>query len=201
MLKLNNISFEYDKKTKILNDFNLEVFEGEIVSIKGKSGLGKSTILRLIAGLEKPNVGTIVLEGEDITKKPTHKRSIGYVFQNHALFPHLTVRKNIEYGLKTNKKEQVAEIAKVVDIEGLLERYPHEISGGQKQRVAIARSLVTNPKILLMDEPFTGLDEELKNTVRKDIHKILTKLKITTILVTHDIQDAINLNARLITID
>lgn len=203
MIKLENITFAYDKHTTVLDNFNLVVEKGEIVAIKGKSGQGKSTILRLIAGLERSTSGNIYLEGTIINDLPTNKRSIGYVFQNHALFPHLTVRKNIVFGIqdKANQETLINEIAAKVEISELLDRYPHEISGGQKQRVAIARSLITKPKVLLLDEPFTALDEELKDTIRKDILKILQTFQITTILVTHDLQDAVALEARVVLLD
>lgn len=202
MLSLENISFSYDNKTKVLEHFNLEVEEGEVLAIKGPSGCGKSTILRLIAGLESVQTGTIKLDGNDITKIPTNKRNIGFVFQSLAIFPHLTVRKNIEFGLKNMTKSEkdalVEDIAEKVDIKEMLDRYPHQISGGQKQRVAIARSLIVKPKVLLLDEPFTALDEDLKEHVRKDIKRILDLFNITTVLVTHDKTDAIALNAKII---
>lgn len=200
MISLKNITFEYDKKTPVLNGFDLEVNKGEVVAILGKSGLGKSTILRIIAGLEKADSGQVYLDGIEISNVPTNKRHVGYVFQNHALFPHLTVRKNVEFGLssKDDKNKLVQEICAKVDICELLERYPHEISGGQKQRVAIARSLITKPKVLLLDEPFNGLDQELKETIRNDIKEILNTFNITTILVTHDIEDAKALGAKVV---
>ena len=200
MIELKNITFEYNKKTRVLNNFNLRAENGEIVAIKGRSGQGKSTILRIISGLEKAQQGDVFVNDEVITHIPTNKRPIGYVFQNQALFPHLTVRKNIAYGLKDeiNKHELIEEIASKVDIVELLDRYPHEISGGQKQRVAIARSLITKPEVLLLDEPFTALDVELKQVIRKDVYNILRKFNITTILVTHDIEDAKALHARMI---
>lgn len=204
MIRLENITFEYDKKTPILDHFNLVVNKGEIVAIQGVSGLGKSTILRLIAGLEKVDSGKIFFDDQCVNNVPTNQRNVGFVFQSHALFPHLTVRKNIGYGLfktSTSKRsELVEEVSKQLNIENLLKRYPHEISGGQKQRVAIARSLVTKPKILLLDEPFTGLDQELKDKIRMDIKKVLDASNITTIIVTHDIDDAKALGARIIMI-
>jgi len=204
MIRLENVSFEYDKKTPILYDFNLTVKEGEIVAIQGRSGLGKSTILRLIAGLEKVDSGKIYFDQVCINDLPTNQRSIGYVFQNHALFPHLTIGKNIAYGLfKENASERktlVEEVSQKLSIQDLLGRYPHEISGGQKQRVAIARSLITKPKVLLLDEPFTGLDPELKIQIRMDIKKILKTSNITSIIVTHDIDDAKALGARIVMI-
>lgn len=202
MITLKNITFAYDKNTKVLSDFSLNVAPGEIIAIQGRSGQGKSTILRIIAGLEQPLSGDVYIDQERINDIPTNKRNVGYVFQNHALFPHLSIRKNIEYGLqgfsKIKRQELVEEIADKVEISELLDRYPHEISGGQKQRVAIARSLVVKPKVLLLDEPFTALDQELKQTIRQDIRHILELFKITTILVTHDIADAEALNAKVI---
>jgi ABC-type Fe3+/spermidine/putrescine transport system ATPase subunit len=204
VLKLSNIHFSYDQKNPILTNYNLAAQKGEIIAILGKSGSGKSTILRLIAGLETQQDGDILIDDQLVNKVSTAKRQVGFVFQNHALFPHLTVRKNIAYGLFTSSKEeqqkQIEEVAKKVEITALLDRYPHEISGGQKQRVAIARSLVTKPKILLLDEPFTALDQELKQTIRKDIFRILKQFQITTVLVTHDKEDAVALEARIITI-
>jgi len=202
MLKLNDISFSYNKNDRIIDHFNLEIQDGEILAIQGKSGCGKSTVLRIIAGLEKISNGTIYLDGMDITNKPSHLRNVGYVFQNHALFPHLTIRKNIEFGLSNmNKIERngiVLDFCEKLEITSLLDRYPHEISGGQKQRVALARTLVTRPKVILLDEPFTALDQELKDTVRRDIYDVLKKEKITTILVTHDPADALAFNSRII---
>lgn len=202
MLSLEKISFSYNKTTKVLENFSLNVSKGEVIAIKGPSGCGKSTILRLIAGLEPIQEGEIKLEDKDITKTPTNKRPIGFVFQSLAIFPHLSVRKNIEFGLqnitKIMKNELVNDIAEKVDISEILDRYPHQISGGQKQRVAIARSLIVKPKILLLDEPFTALDEDLKESVRKDIKRILDIFNITTILVTHDSNDAVALGARVI---
>lgn len=204
MLKLNNITFAYDHNVPILTDFSLQVDEGEILAIQGKSGSGKSTILRLIAGLEKIRSGDIILDGVNINDLEVSQRGVGYVFQNHALFPHLTIKQNIEFGISTLKKsyrqQTVNNVVKLLEIKSLLNRYPHEISGGQKQRVAIARSLVTKPKILLLDEPFTALDQALKESVRKDIYQVLREYQITTILVTHDINDAYALNARVMTL-
>jgi ABC-type Fe3+/spermidine/putrescine transport system ATPase subunit len=204
VLKLNNITFAYDHNVPILTDFSLQVDEGEILAIQGKSGSGKSTILRLIAGLEKIRSGDIILDGVNINDLEVSQRGVGYVFQNHALFPHLTIKQNIEFGISTLKKsyrqQTVNNVVKLLEIKSLLNRYPHEISGGQKQRVAIARSLVTKPKILLLDEPFTALDQALKESVRKDIYQVLREYQITTILVTHDINDAYALNARVMTL-
>ena len=202
MLKIENLSFSYNTNTKVLDNFNMQVERGEVVAIKGPSGCGKSTILRLIAGLEQNQEGNIFIDDQLINNTPTHRRNIGFVFQSLAVFPHLTVFENIAFGLinktKKDKQKLVQDIAHKVEVEEILERYPHEISGGQKQRVAIARSLIVKPDILLLDEPFTALDEELKQSVRGDIKRILETFNITTVLVTHDINDAIGLNAKVI---
>ncbi len=193
MLKIEKLNFKYGNK-EVLKDFSMEVQEGSRVALRGSSGCGKSTLLRLVAGLEKPNNGKISFEGKDITKLSPHKRDFGYVFQDFALFPHLSVKENILFGISGLKSEEKKNLLKkyteMLGIEALLENYPHEISGGQKQRVAIARTLITSPKIILLDEVFSALDEELKERVRLDILDVLKELKITTILVTHDNRDA-----------
>nr|WP_307776087.1 ABC transporter ATP-binding protein [uncultured Cetobacterium sp.] len=193
MLKIEKLNFKYGNK-EVLKDFSMEVQEGSRVALRGSSGCGKSTLLRLVAGLEKPNNGKISFEGKDITKLSPHKRDFGYVFQDFALFPHLSVKENILFGISGLKSEEkkilLKKYTEMLGIEALLENYPHEISGGQKQRVAIARTLITSPKIILLDEVFSALDEELKERVRLDILDVLKELKITTILVTHDNRDA-----------
>lgn len=203
MLNLNNINFGYTNEL-VLKDFNLKIDKGERVAITGASGSGKSTILRIIAGLEKVQSGQVILDANDITSTPTHKRQIGFVFQGFALFPHLTVKKNIEYGISNLKKDtrniEVNRFVKLLDIKDLLDRYPHELSGGQKQRVALARTLVTKPKVLLLDEPFSALDQNLKGKIRKELLETLARLEITTILVTHDKADAEVLCNRTISI-
>lgn len=202
MVKLENINFSYDGNSTILHNFNLSVKKGEIVAIKGASGSGKSTILRIIAGLESQQQGNVFINDKLINNIPTNKRNTGFVFQSLALFPHLTVKQNIEFGLHQQSKQKknilVNDIAQKVEIFDILDRYPHQISGGQKQRVAIARSLIIKPLVLLLDEPFTALDEDLKDIVRQDIKRILNEFQITTILVTHDKKDAIALGARII---
>ncbi len=201
MLKISNLNFGYDKE-KVLNDFSLEIKPEEIVALKGKSGSGKSTVLRLIAGLEKPSSGSVHIEGVEMSNIDTYKRNVGYVFQDFALFPHLTIYKNIRFGIShLNVKEQkrlISEYADLFEISNLLKRYPHEISGGQKQRVAIARSLITKPKLLLLDEPMSALDVELKKTLRPFLRKVLKELEITAIIVTHDENDALEICDRMI---
>jgi ABC-type Fe3+/spermidine/putrescine transport system ATPase subunit len=193
MLKIDKINFNYGNK-KVLKDFSMEVREGERVALKGASGCGKSTLLRLIAGLEKPSSGNILFDNNNITNLSPYKREFGYVFQDFALFPHLNVKKNIYFGISqyknTDKEDLLNKYSKMLHIDSLFNHYPHELSGGQKQRVALARTLVTNPKIILLDEVFSALDEGLKENVRLEILEVLEELKITTILVTHDSRDA-----------
>ncbi len=192
MLELKKVSFKYDSEF-ILNDFSLTVKEGEIVGLLGESGSGKSTILRMIAGLETPSSGNIYFDGECITNKPVHHRGFGYIFQSFALFPHLNVYKNIAFGIsglsKNEVDQKVRSVAKTLKIDDLLKRYPHELSGGQKQRVAIGRSLVTNPRLILFDEPFSALDKDLRVELRIEIREILEKNNISAVLVSHDIDD------------
>ncbi len=192
MLKLENIKFKYDNSNElILEGFNLELAEGETLAILGASGCGKSTILRIIAGLEIPQKGSVYINGVDVSKVPTEKRNVGFVFQEYALFPHMTVYDNINYGLNSKgNKKKIEDVAKLVGISEYLKRYPHELSGGQRQRVALARSIAYQPNILLLDEPFSNLDTELKDQIRNDLKNILNKTNITTILVTHDKDDA-----------
>ena len=193
MLKIDNISFGYDDNL-IVKNFSLEVEKGECIGIKGNSGSGKSTILRLIAGLEKIKSGNIIIDGMDVTDTPAFNRNIGYVFQSFALFPHLTVKQNILFGInhlsRNEKQKKLDYVTDMLEISEYINRYPHELSGGQKQRTAIARTLVTEPKLLLLDEPFSSLDSEVKEKIRLEIKNILNKVGITTILVTHDIEDS-----------
>jgi len=189
----------------VLNDISIDVLESEIIALTGESGCGKTTLLRTIAGFEDIQEGVISISGNEITSKK-HKtkpelRNVGMVFQDLALFPHMNVSKNIAYGInKLNKavqSERIAEVINLTNLNGLENRYPHELSGGQKQRVALARALVAKPKILLMDEPFSNLDEILKVKVRHEIKSILKKSGMTTIMVTHDSQDAFSLADRI----
>lgn len=190
MISLQNIDFKYDNSNElVLNNLSLDVEKGKILAIIGASGCGKSTILRIIAGLEKPQSGNVFINGKDVSNTPTENRNVGFMFQEYALFPHMTVYQNILFGLKKDNG-RVKEIATIVGIEELLERYPHELSGGQRQRVALARSVAYEPSVLLLDEPFSNLDTDLKDHIRIDLLKILKKLEITTILVTHDKEDA-----------
>lgn len=197
-LKISNVSFSYKKGAKAINNFNLEVRKGSFTTLLGESGCGKTTILKLISGFLQPDVGLIEIDGVNQNRIEPDKRKIAFVFQNYALFPHLTVKQNILYGVKNKKNENNYKIfedtVKSLNLDDLLIRFPHELSGGQQQRVALARSLVLNPKILLMDEPLSSLDTKLREKVRDELKEIQQKLKITTIYVTHDREEALSLS-------
>lgn len=197
LLSLQNISVAYQQQ-KIVEDINFNLVEGEISCLLGPSGCGKTTILRTIAGFEKPVAGTIRLNNMVISDAekvvPPEKRRIGMVFQDFALFPHLTVEQNIIFGL--NKKnpdrnqKRCNELLKLINLEGFNNKYPHQLSGGQQQRIALARAMAPRPEILLLDEPFSSLDVELREQLAREIRQILKQENITAILVTHDQNEA-----------
>lgn len=207
LVKINNLCFKYknSKKSNIRN-FSLEVQKGEIVSILGESGSGKSTILRLIAGLEIPEDGQIIIDNNYVVSEEIfilpEKRGIGMVFQDYALFPHMTVAENIMFGLKkvskSEKDKRVKRMLDLVNLEGYERRYPHELSGGQQQRVAIARAVAPSPSVLLLDEPFSNLDAHLREKIRRELKEIINKMGITSIFVTHDKEDAKSLADKVV---
>ncbi|MCR4657699.1 MAG: ABC transporter ATP-binding protein [Lachnospiraceae bacterium] len=186
-----------------VDDFNFEIPDGNLVGLLGPSGCGKSTTLNLISGLEKPTDGRVFFGEEDVTELPAMDRNVGLVFQSYALYPHLTVFKNIRFPLenfrgekrlsKEEMEKRVLEAASLVQLEGLLERRPSELSGGQQQRVAIARALVKMPKVLLLDEPLSNLDARLRLQTREEIRRIQRETGITTIFVTHDQEEAMSI--------
>ena len=202
-LSLKNIDVSYDGKNKILEKLNLDINKGELVSLLGPSGCGKTTTLRVIAGFIEPVGGQFVIDGQDYTKVPVHKRNFGMVFQSYALFPHLTVYDNVAFGLKMRKeskeniKKLVDDILAIVDLTHLAKRYPKELSGGQRQRVAIARSLVIEPKLLLLDEPLSNLDAKLRLKMRVEIKKLQQKMSITTVFVTHDQEECFSISDKV----
>jgi iron(III) transport system ATP-binding protein len=184
MLKIDKLSFRYNPKGEdVISDFSIELDEGSILAVLGSSGSGKSTLLRIISGLEERGKGDIFIAGKSVQGKdifmPVEKRKVGFVFQDYALFP-----------LEKKDPERLDEMIRLTHLEGLEKRYPHQLSGGQQQRVALARTLASDPKILLMDEPFSNLDTELVDGMRKEIKEIIRNKKITTVIVTHNKEDA-----------
>jgi iron(III) transport system ATP-binding protein len=194
-LDIRNLEFRYGKKgSEIFKGFDLNVKDGSILAVLGKSGSGKSTLLRIISGLEDRSKGYIRIGDRTVQDEnvfiPAEKRNTGFIFQNYALFPYLTVDQNIAFGMNKRNDERVKEMVNLTRLEGLEKRYPHELSGGQQQRVALARSLAPKPSILLMDEPFSSLDSALVKDLREDLMRIIRTTGMTTILVTHDEDDA-----------
>ncbi|ARD47387.1 ABC transporter ATP-binding protein [Sporosarcina sp. P33] len=209
-VEIQNLSFQYSKKQPpVIDRFSFTIEKGEIVGIIGASGSGKSTLLRLLAGLEDPTAGSIELDGRLIVGEKTYieaeKRGVGMVFQNYALFPHLTVSENICFGLhkmkRPERKQRLDEMLELVQLQDFAKRYPHELSGGQQQRVALARALAPSPSILLMDEPFSNLDTNLKSLIRMEVRDILQKANITCLFVSHDQADVDAICDRTIYID
>lgn len=189
---------------KAIKGINLEVEKNEFLSILGPSGCGKSTLLRIIAGLESPSSGRIIIEGVDVTDVPVWKRKIGFVFQNFALWPHLSVFRNVSMGLELRRVPK-AEIAKrtmtalrLVELDSMAERYPSQLSGGQQQRVALARAIVLEPAVLLLDEPLSALDKNLRQSMQVELKTLQQKLGLTTIFVTHDQEEALSLSDRIV---
>jgi ABC-type Fe3+/spermidine/putrescine transport system ATPase subunit len=200
-IELRHITHAYDT-TPVLQDFSLQVEGGRLTCLLGGSGCGKTTLLRIIAGLETPVSGEVLIDGKEMTRNgrilvPPHRRSVGFIFQDLALWPHFTVYKNIAFGLKekkeTNIKEKVEEILNFFGLEDHAGKYPHELSGGQKQLVAIARSLVLRPRILLMDEPLANLDVKLKRKILDHIRNLKEQFDLTLLYVTHDHREAFSI--------
>lgn len=202
-LEIRDLEMSYDKHHQILKGLHLQIKDGELVSILGPSGCGKTTTLRIIAGLLQQNDGQILVDGSDVSQLPVHKRQFGMVFQSYALFPHLTVFENVAFGLKQRKvakvqiKQQVTEILEITGLQDLANRYPAELSGGQQQRVSLARALVVNPRLLLLDEPLSNLDAKLRVSMREEIRRLQQQLKMTAIFVTHDQQECFAISDRV----
>jgi sulfate transport system ATP-binding protein len=178
--------------------------EGKVTSLLGPSGCGKTTLLRLIAGLEEPDAGSISIEGRDVTRVPVKRREVGFVFQSYALFRHMTVRDNIAFGMEIRKTQKsaidqrVKELLELVQLEGYANRFPAQLSGGQRQRIALARALATNPKVLLLDEPFGALDAQVRVELREWLIEFHEKTGVTTLLVTHDQEEALELSQHVV---
>ena len=187
----------------VLDNINFEVAEGEIVVLLGASGSGKTTILRIIAGLEMPDTGSIFLHGKDVTELPARERGTGVIFQSYALFPKMSVAKNIGYGLRLRKRsrkevrKKVDELIELVHLEEHRDKYPSQLSGGQQQRVAIARALAYQPEVLLFDEPFGALDAQIRTRLRKEIRELLKSINVPSIFITHDQEEALELADRI----
>lgn len=202
-LELKEIKKSFTEGEAVLDNISLEISKGEFITLLGSSGCGKTTTLRIIAGLEQPDAGSVWLDGREVTGLEPNQRDVNTVFQNYALFPHMNVAENIGYGLKLRKvprgeiKKKVAQMLELVQLEGYEKRKPSELSGGQKQRVAIARALVNNPKVLLLDEPLGALDLQLRRAMQIELKHLQKKLGITFIYITHDQEEAINMSDRI----
>lgn len=203
-INIKNITKSYDGKQNVIENFNLEIVDGEFVVLLGPSGCGKSTLLRIIAGLEETGSGQIFIDDECISEKEPKDRNIAMVFQNYALYPHMTVYKNIGIGLMLKKvskdivDKKVNEVARILGIVELLDRKPRQLSGGQMQRVALARAMIRDPKVFLMDEPLSNLDSKLRVQTRSEILKLYKKLKVTTVYVTHDQVEAMTMATTIV---
>lgn len=202
-LELKNIKKSFTGEESVLQGISLSIAGGEFITLLGSSGCGKTTTLRIIAGLESPDEGQVFLDGKDVTNLEPNDRDVNTVFQNYALFPHMTVEENIGYGLKLKKvakgeiKKKVSHMLELVQLSGYEKRKPSELSGGQRQRVAIARALVNNPKVLLLDEPLGALDLQLRRAMQHELKRLQKKLGITFVYITHDQEEAINMSDRI----
>ena len=201
-LEVKNLVKSYVDGAPVINDLSFSVNKGQLISFVGESGSGKSTFLRCLSGLEKPNSGIVSLNDQIINDKNVfitpQKRKIGYVFQDYPLFPHLNIKENICFNLQNIYYKNFEKIIDLTNLKNLLERFPHEISGGEQQRACIARSIIREPDLLLLDEPFSNLDANIKFLIRDEICRIIRKSEITTILVTHDINDALNISDKIL---
>ena len=207
IVKIENVSKSFEKGKYVIKDLSMEVYEGEFLTLLGSSGCGKTTILRMISGLEHVTSGKVYIDDKDVTEIDPTKREVNTIFQNFALFPHMTVFENVSFGLKMKKVdkneiyERVNKVLKLVELKGFDNRYPSSLSGGQQQRVAIARGIVMNPKVLLLDESLASLDLKLKRMMQIELKKIQRKLGITFIYVTHDQDEALTMSDRIIIIE
>ena len=203
MIRLENVEKHFAGHP-VVHPLSLTIDEGEFLTLLGPSGCGKTTILRMIAGFEQPTEGIIRLDGEDVTELPPNKRNLNLVFQHYALFPHMTVQENIQFGLKMKKvpaaeqKERIAEAIRLTQLTALANRYPHQLSGGQQQRVAIARAIANKPKVLLLDEPLGALDLQLRKNLQAELKQLQRSLGITFVYVTHDQEEAMMMSDRIV---
>ena len=209
MLAINNLSVVYQNKT-VLEGFNLSLEKGEIFALLGDSGSGKSSVLRFIAGLDEAKKGQVILDGNQLSIAGQHdvspeSRGVGMVFQDYSLFPHMSVEKNIAFGIqnlpKLEQQQCITELLKMIDLVGIEKKYPHQLSGGEQQRVALARALAPSPKLLLLDEPFSSLDKNHRDQLVAQVRHILKQTNTTSILVTHNIDEANTLSDKVGKID
>jgi putative spermidine/putrescine transport system ATP-binding protein len=190
-------------EVRAVDDLDLDIADGEFFSMLGPSGSGKTTVLRMVAGFERPTAGRILLGGEDVTDTPPFARDVNTVFQDYALFPHMSVRQNVEYGLRVKKvpaaqrRERAEQALATVRLEGFADRRPHQLSGGQRQRVALARALVNRPKVLLLDEPLGALDLKLRREMQIELKELQREVGITFVFVTHDQEEALTMSDRI----
>ena len=202
-VKLEKLNKVYDGQNHVVKDLDLEVYEGEFLTLLGSSGCGKTTTLRMIAGFETPTGGNVYVEGENMENREPYERNVNTVFQSYALFPHMTVFDNVAYGLTIRKvkkqeiRERVLHMLELVQLGGFEKRYPSQLSGGQKQRVAIARALINRPRVLLLDEPLGALDLKLRKQMQLELKRLQRKLNITFIYVTHDQEEALTMSDRI----
>lgn len=203
LVKLEGITKSYDGQM-ILDDLNLDIYQNSFVTLLGPSGCGKTTTLRIIGGFETPDKGKVIFDGQDITSLPPHKRALNTVFQKYALFPNMTIEENIAFGLKIKKKskqyikDKIAYALKLVNLKGYEKRMPDSLSGGQQQRIAIARAIVNEPKVLLLDEPLGALDLKLRQDMQYELIRMKKELGITFIYVTHDQEEALTMSDHII---
>ncbi len=207
IVKLESVSKCYEKGKYIIKDLSLDIYEGEFVTLLGSSGCGKTTILRMISGLEHVTDGKVYIDGVDVTEISAEKREVNTIFQNFALFPHMTVFENVAFGLRMRKEKEdvinkeVKKALDLVELSGFEDRFPEQLSGGQQQRVAIARGIVMHPKVLLLDESLCSLDLKLKRMMQVELKKLQKKLGLTFIYVTHDQDEALTMSDRIVIID
>lgn len=202
MIELRGVTKRFGNFTAV-NDVSLSVREGEFITLLGPSGCGKTTLLRLLAGFETPDAGSILLAGADVSHLPPYRRSVNQVFQSYALFPHLTVGENVGFGLRMQQvpaaaaAERIREALNTVSLEPLADRFPHQLSGGQRQRVALARAIVCRPKVLLLDEPLSALDAKLRHAMQLELKHLQRRLGLTFVFVTHDQEEALTMSDRI----
>ena len=206
IVKLENVSKKFNSEM-VINDISLDIYEGEFITLLGSSGCGKTTILRMISGLESVTSGKVFIDNKDVTNVDPTKREVNTIFQNFALFPKMTVKENVTFGLRMKKidpkeiEKKCSNVIKLVKLEGFENRYPSELSGGQQQRVAIARGIIMNPKVLLLDESLCSLDLKLKKSMQVELKRIQKKLGLTFIYVTHNQEEALSMSDRIVIIN